>query len=169
MYKTKNDLSESVRAKVCALLSQRLADAIDLAYQAKQAHWNVKGMQFKSLHELFDSVHETTVKYVDEFAERIVQLGEVAEGTVRVAAERSSLPEYPLQLLPALDHVEALSDRLADFGEAVRAAIEESDDAGDFVTADIFTDAARDIDKLTWMLEAFLMEVGQMRRARRAA
>lgn len=56
MMNTKNDLSESTRRKVCEALSPRLADVIDLHYQAKQAHWNVKGVQFKSLHELFDEV-----------------------------------------------------------------------------------------------------------------
>src|SRR5437868_12476214 len=95
MFKTKNDLSETIRVKTIELLNARLADAIDLQTQTKQAHWNVKGPHFIGLHELFDKVNEDVEDYVDLIAERAVQLGGLAEGTARMAAKRSSLVEYP--------------------------------------------------------------------------
>jgi starvation-inducible DNA-binding protein len=58
MFKTKNDLSEDIRARVIDLLNARLADAIDLQTQTKQARWNVKGPNFIALHELFDKINE---------------------------------------------------------------------------------------------------------------
>ena len=58
-YDTRNDLPEAVRVQVIALLNQRLADAIDLDTQTKQAHWNVKGPNFSALHLLFDAIHES--------------------------------------------------------------------------------------------------------------
>src|SRR3954454_23937635 len=85
MFKTKNDLSEAIRAKSVELLNARLADAIDLHTQNKQAHWNVKGASFIALHELFDTINEGVENYVDDLAERAVQLGGVAEGTARMA------------------------------------------------------------------------------------
>src|SRR5260370_42604147 len=91
MFKTKNDISEDVRTKANDLLNARLADAIDLATQIKQAHWNVKGPNFIALHELFDKINEDVEDYVDDIAERAVQLGGVAEGTARLAAHRSRL------------------------------------------------------------------------------
>src|SRR6202521_485103 len=96
MFKTKNDLSEAIRTNVVELLNGRLADAIDLQTQTKQAHWNVKGPYFIALHELFDKINEDVEDYVDGIAERAVQLGGVAEGTARMVAKRSTLPEYPL-------------------------------------------------------------------------
>src|ERR1700743_1152129 len=95
MFKTKNDLPEEVRAKAIELLNARLADCIDLQTQTKYAHWNVKGPNFIALHELFDDINEAVEDYVDDIAERAVQLGGVAEGTARMAATRSSLAEYP--------------------------------------------------------------------------
>ena len=95
MFKTKNDLPEATRVKAIELLNARLADCKDLQTQTKQAHWNVKGPNFIALHELFDKVNEDVEEYVDEIAERAVQLGGVAEGTARMAAKRSSLAEYP--------------------------------------------------------------------------
>jgi hypothetical protein len=68
-------LGEKVRAGVVELLNQQLADALDLALQAKQAHWNVKGPSFIALHELFDSVVEEIVEHADDLAERAVELG----------------------------------------------------------------------------------------------
>src|SRR5689334_19231507 len=91
-YHTRNDLSEHIRAQVIDLLNQRLADAVDLQAQAKQAHWNVKGPHFSALHGLFDNVYGALEEYVDLLAERVVQLGGIAAGTVRVAASKSVLP-----------------------------------------------------------------------------
>src|SRR5215467_14281493 len=75
MFKTRNDLSEEIRAKAVELLNARLADCIDLRTQTKQAHWNVKGPNFIALHELFDKINEEVEDYVDDIAERAVQLG----------------------------------------------------------------------------------------------
>jgi Ferritin-like domain len=58
MFKTKNDPSEGIRAKAVEMLNAWLADCIDLQTQAKQAHWNVKGLHFIALHELFDGINE---------------------------------------------------------------------------------------------------------------
>src|SRR5262245_460197 len=74
MFETKNDLPEATRVKAIELLNARLADAVDLQTQTKQAHWNVKGPQFIALHELFDKINEDVEDYVDEIAERAVQL-----------------------------------------------------------------------------------------------
>jgi starvation-inducible DNA-binding protein len=155
MFKTKNDLSEAVRTKVIQLLNERLADCIDLQTQTKQAHWNVKGPNFIALHELFDQVNAAVEDYVDEIAERAVQLGGVAEGTARMVARRSSLAEYPAAV-DGLSHVEALSSALAAFGKSARKAIAETDELGDLDTADIFTEVSRGIDKWLWFVEAHL-------------
>ena len=156
MFKTKNDIPEATRVKLVELLNARLADCIDLQTQTKQAHWNVKGPNFIALHELFDKVNEAVEDYVDDIAERAVQLGGVAEGTARMAAKRSALAEYPAQAMDGRGHVEALSSALAAFGKAARKAIDEADDLGDLDTADLFTEVSRGIDKWLWFVEAHL-------------
>jgi starvation-inducible DNA-binding protein len=156
VFKTKNDLPEAVRVKVIELLNARLADCKDLQTQIKQAHWNVKGPHFIGLHELFDKINEEVDEYVDEIAERAVQLGGVAEGTARVVAKRSTLPEYPLNIADGRSHVEALSSALAAFGKTARKAIDETDGLGDKDTADLFTEVSRGIDKWLWFVEAHL-------------
>src|SRR6266568_220288 len=153
-YQTLNDLPESARGQVIDLLNERLADAIDLETQTKQAHWNVKGPQFIALHKLFDEISEAVEEYVDLLAERVVQLGGVAEGTARTVAERSELPEYPLTISTGEEHVWALSNALASFGERIRRAIDETDDLGDDDGTDICTQISRGVDKWLWFVEA---------------
>src|SRR5687767_15754400 len=98
LYDTKNDLPEKTRRNSVELLNQHLADALDLGLQAKQAHWNVKGPNFIALHELFDKVAEELKGFSDDIAERAVQLGGVALGTVQVVSKNTRLSAYPLGL-----------------------------------------------------------------------
>ncbi len=156
LHQTKNDLPKEKREKVIEILNQRLADAIDLKSQAKQAHWNVKGMSFIALHELFDQVATEIETHVDNIAERITSLGGTALGTVRVAARSSSLSEYPLEITEGSAHIEALSSVLADFGTKVRKNIDETADLGDADTADLLTEISRSVDKLLWLVEAHI-------------
>jgi len=153
-HPTRNSLSEEVRAQVTQILVARMVDAIDLMLMAKQAHWNVKGPQFRALHLQFDEVHETARAAMDLIAERAVMLGAQVHGTIRAAAQRTSLEEYPLQISADQDHVHALADRLGAFGKLIRDAIDATDDLGDADTADLFTEISRSIDMQTWMVES---------------
>jgi starvation-inducible DNA-binding protein len=160
MYKTKIDLSEKTRRNVIVVLNERLAEAIDLQSQVKQAHWNVKGPNFIALHELFDKISDVVLEQIDDIAERVTSLGGTAEGTVAVAAKRSKLKNYPLSITSGRDHLFYLSTQLAVYGKAVRLSIEESDKLGDADTADLFTGISRAIDKYLWFLEAHLQDKG---------
>ena len=151
---TKNDLARDTRQKVIDILNARVADAIDLQYQVRTAHFNVKGPSFGTLHALFETVYKAVDEFIDELAERAVQLGGTALSTVRISAERSNLEEYPNDVREGLAHAELVSDRLAAFGKLVRENIDEADDLGDKDTADLFTEVSREIDKYVWMVEA---------------
>lgn len=154
LHETKIDLAKGKREKLIAILNQSLADSIDLVYQAKQAHWNVKGPNFIALHELFDRVATELDTHVDDIAERITSLGGVAMGTVRLSAENSSLAEYPHEISDGTAHVDALSTALSDFGKKARKNIDATDELGDKDTADLYTGVSRNVDKLLWFVEA---------------
>jgi starvation-inducible DNA-binding protein len=156
MFTTKNDLPQAARTKVIELLNARLADSIDLQTQMKQAHWNVKGPNFIGLHELFDKINEDVEDYVDDIAERATALGGVVEGTARMVAERSQLPEYPLKIADGRKHVEAVATALAAFGKVARKAIDQSNELQDADTADLFTQISRGVDKYLWFVEAHI-------------
>lgn len=154
LHETKIDIAKGKREKLVEILNQSLADAMDLKSQAKQAHWNVKGGNFIALHELFDQVATAVETHVDDLAERVTTLGGTAMGTVRIAGERSSLSQYPLEITDGTAHVDALSTALADFGKKVRKNIDATEELGDADTADLYTGISRSIDKLLWFVEA---------------
>ena len=156
MHNTKIDIPTDKREALISLLNQRLADAADLKSQAKQAHWNVKGMNFIALHELFDQVAAAADGHTDLIAERITTLGGTAYGTVRQAAQNSSLSEYPLEIIDGTAQVDALSSALADFGKKVRNDIDRASELGDQDTADLFTEVSRETDKNLWFVEAHI-------------
>jgi starvation-inducible DNA-binding protein len=156
MFPTKNDLTVTTRATIIETLNLRLADAIALQTQAKQAHWNVKGPHFIGLHKLFDDISDATLEYIDLLAERAVQLGGVAEGTAKMAVQRAHLKPYPLDISTGKAHCEALSSALATFGNLVRQNIDEADKAGDKGTADLYTEVSRGVDQWLWFVEAHL-------------
>lgn len=155
-FETRIDIPEEAREKLIELLNARLADCFDLYSQIKQAHWNVKGSDFIQLHELYDTIAESVLEFVDEIAERATTLGGLALGTARMAAEATSLDEYPLDAVAGKETVAVVADRLAAFGSAARAAIDEATELGDQDTADLFTEVSRTIDKHLWFVEAHL-------------
>src|SRR5882724_4155990 len=151
---TQNTLREPIRRPMIALLNQQLADVLDLGLQAKQAHWNVKGPHFIGLHELFDKVAEQLEEFTDDVAERAVELGGTALGTIQIVSKQSRLPAYPLDLASGRKHVEALSNALAKLGATTREVIDTAAKGGDADTADLFTEVSRGVDKLLWLVEA---------------
>jgi starvation-inducible DNA-binding protein len=152
---TRIDLARSTRGKMIDLLNQQLADTFDLFSQTKQAHWNVKGMQFIALHELFDKLAEEVEDYTDELAERATALSGTAQGTARMAAKASTLKEFP-SVTDGRAVVAALADRYAALAKTTRAAIDVASKEGDADTADLFTEISRGLDKWLWFLEAHL-------------
>ncbi|WP_432797549.1 DNA starvation/stationary phase protection protein Dps [Poriferisphaera sp. WC338] len=157
MHKTYQPLEAHTREKVIPILNQSVADASDLYFQIKQAHWNVRGPDFIALHKLFDDVAEEVIEYIDDLAERIAQLGGQVHGTLKHAAQTSSLSDYPLDLTDSPGHVKALSEALSHFSNEMRLSIEKTDQMEDPVTADLYTQIGGKVDKWLWFIEAHNM------------
>jgi starvation-inducible DNA-binding protein len=155
-YPSSVGVPENNRQAIIALLNQRLADSVDLKSQVKWAHWNVKGMHFIQVHELFDSVAGHLEDQTDTLAERIATLGGVANGTVRESAEKSGLKEADLTASDAASMLKFLVHNVAHHANALRQAVQEADDLGDAITTDLFTTLTRELDKDLWFLEAHL-------------
>jgi starvation-inducible DNA-binding protein len=158
MHRTVNDLNANAKQTAVELLNKRVADGIDLALLTKQAHWNLKGPQFIAVHEMLDGFRTQLDGHVDTMAERVVQLGGTALGTVQTVAQSSLLAPYPTNIYAIKEHLAALIERYGAVANAVRRSIDAAGEAGDADTADIFTAASRDLDKALWFLEAHVQE-----------
>jgi starvation-inducible DNA-binding protein len=156
VHDTANDVPSNAKNVAIELLNANLAAGIDLALAIKQAHWNLKGPQFIAVHEMLDGFRAEMDGHTDTMAERVVQLGGTALGTTQAVAEGSPLKPYPTDIYAIPDHLKALAERFGAVANNVRKAINDSDDAGDPTTADIFTAASRSLDKALWFLESHL-------------
>ena len=105
---------------------------------------------------MFDTLHANVNVHVDVIAERIVALGGAAFGTASIVAEKTTLPAYPTDIRSGRDHADRMSIAFAAFAKVARAAIETADEAGDAITADLFTAVGAQTDKDLWMLDAHL-------------
>lgn len=153
---TRVDLPPDVRTGMITLLNARLADATDYALSIKQAHWNVRGLEFISLHKMLDEMFSETVEYADLMAERAVILGGQARGTLQSAAEGTTLSPFPTELSSVMDLLHALAVNLGKLATLVRAAANQATHEDDLGTADLFTEVSRGLDKQLWYLEAHL-------------
>lgn len=158
MVRTSHDLPQDKRFEMVKLLNQQLADTFDLFTQTKQAHWNVKGMQFYQLHELYDHLAEGLLAHVDSIAERATALGGAATGTARMAASATRLEEFPAEPVGSLDSVRLLVKRYAAAAQSTREGIDQAEQAEDMVTSDLLTQVTHDLDKYLWFLEAHIQE-----------
>ncbi len=149
-------IKSNTKTAMAALLNAQLADAIDLALDVKQAHWNVKGPTFIAVHELLDGIRTDLDGHVDTIAERVAQLDGIALGTVEAVAGATTLAPYPTDIRKIEDHLRVLVDHFTRVAKAAREAIDTADEAGDADTADIFTGYSRSLDKNLWFLKSHL-------------
>ena len=90
--------SDSQKEASFQTLNKYLVDFSNLSLITKQAHWNLQGKNFISVHEMLDDFYEMLQKYVDIFAERLIQLNFLAIATAEHLARNSSFQEYPSEI-----------------------------------------------------------------------
>lgn len=148
-------LDAGARDATGAVLQDTLVDLIDLSLVAKQAHWNVVGSQFRSVHLQLDELVATARQAVDDVAERASALGVSPTGTARTVADRSGVPDYPTGWQSDRDTIRHVVAALAAVIERLRPRVEETDKT-DLVTQDLLIGITRSIEEAHWMWQAQL-------------
>ncbi|HAN28469.1 MAG TPA: DNA starvation/stationary phase protection protein [Haliea salexigens] len=146
-------ISSSDRARVAEGLKRLLADSYTLYLQTHNFHWNVTGPQFRQLHLMFEEHYTELATAVDDIAERIRTLGEVAPGTYKAFAALSSIQEVD-GVPAATDMVEILNRGHEQVVKTCRAALGPAQEAGDESSAALISDRMRIHEKTAWMLRA---------------
>ncbi|MTD55971.1 Dps family protein [Amycolatopsis pithecellobii] len=134
-------------------LQATLVDLVDLSLIGKQAHWNVVGANFRSVHLQLDELVATARKYVDEVAERANAIGVSPNGKAKTVVESSGLPEYPDNWQSVESTVAAIVQILAEEIARLRKRIDETDKS-DLVTQDLLIEITRELEEAHWMWQA---------------
>ncbi len=155
-FPTRSYLPDEVRATSIGLLNQTLADLSAVTMQLKHAHWNVKGIEFYQLHELFEDLYERFEPHIDTVAERSSALGGRPMGTAGAVAQQSTIPQLSHADVDGQSMLREIADRLAVLDTNLYQQIETASQQGDLDTADLLNEVSRDVTKAQWFVESHL-------------
>jgi len=136
-----------------AHLQQVLVDVIELQIQAKQAHWNVIGSNFRDLHLQLDEVADAAREASDTIAERMRALEAVPDGRSDTVAATTTLPQFPAYEQNTADVVDLVTTRVYAAVDTLRA-VHDDVDAEDPSTADLLHQIIDSLEKLAWMIKS---------------
>jgi starvation-inducible DNA-binding protein len=155
--KTNIGITEANRKVIAEQLSKLLADEFVLYTKTLNAHWNLEGTDFHSVHLYFEALYGQSQDYIDSVAERIRQLGHYAPATLDNFLKLTHLTE---QLKGANNSQDLIKNLLGDHEaiiEFIRSNIKEFDEAHkDAGTSDFVTSLMEKHEKTAWMLRAHL-------------
>jgi len=137
-------------------LNTLLADYHIYYQKLRNFHWNITGKNFFDLHEKFEEMYDDAKLKVDEIAERILTLRFQPVSNFSDYLKSANLSESPSEI----NDVEMVKTLLKDHGtllEQMRKVIEKADAAGDEGTIDLIGGYIADIEKISWMLDAWTM------------
>lgn len=155
MSATATALSPSAQTEIAEALNQALAETVVTTMLAQNFHWNVVGMSFGPLHQLFQTIFEDHFEGQDDLAERIRAIGGHAEGRLAGMVERSKIAEHDghasdkemIRIL--LEAERTIAATLAGVGDVAEGH-------GDMLTQDLAIERGRAHEKFAWMLDAHL-------------
>ncbi|WP_084956848.1 Dps family protein [Thermoactinospora rubra] len=146
-------LSGQAKTVVAEALQGALVDLVDLTLVAKQAHWNVVGSQFRSLHLQLDELVAIARAHTDTVAERAVALGVNPDGRSSTVASTTKIQQPEAGWIETGKVVATFTDLLEGVIKRMRERIEATAEP-DPVTQDLLIDVARDLEKQHWMFQA---------------
>jgi len=155
--KTNIGITEENRSAVSEQLSKLLADEYVLYTKTRNAHWNVEGPDFHSMHLFFESQYEQLDEIMDSVAERIRMLGHYAPATLKSFLQLTHLAELTERTNDSLGFIRELTEDHESIIEFIRGNINPfANDYKDLGTSDFITGLMEDHEKMAWMLRSHL-------------
>lgn len=140
------------------ILSVLLADEHILYTKTRNAHWNVEGTDFHSMHVFFESQYDELAEVIDEVAERIRQLGQSAPATLKEFLQLSRLTEKKIAKNDSQNFIKALLEDQESIIKYIRESVAKMEDSKDFGTEDFLVGLLEKHEKMAWMLRAHLVK-----------
>ena len=139
--------------ELAASLQRVLVDLIELHLQAKQAHWNVIGKNFRDLHLQLDELVDVAREASDTVAERMRALDAVPDGRSDTVAATTSLPQFSSGEQATAEVVDLITTRVYGAVGTLRAVYDFVNQE-DPTTADQLDQIIESLEKLAWMIKS---------------
>jgi starvation-inducible DNA-binding protein len=150
-------ISETNRAAVSAQLAKLLADEFVLYTKTRNAHWNIEGPDFHSMHLFFESQYEELDDIMDSVAERMRMIGHYAPATLKSFLQLTHLAELTERSNDSLGFIRELVEDHNSVIEFIRGNINPfANDYGDAGTSDFITGLMETHEKMVWFLRSHL-------------
>ncbi|WP_255947118.1 Dps family protein [Streptomyces odontomachi] len=140
-------------------LQGALVDLLDLSLVGKQAHWNIVGPRFRTIHFQLDDVVDTARTYADTVAERAAAIGVPPDGRARTVADTTRTTGVKEGWVKDSDVVGVIAQALRDIISRMRERIDLTDKS-DLVTQDLFIGLTAQLEKHLWMFQAEQQQTG---------
>lgn len=138
---------------VAAALQQALVDLTDLSLQGKQAHWNIEGPGFRSLHLHLDEIIDEVRLAADDVAERMAAIEVAPDARAATVAATSLVDPMDPGFLPTDKTARQYEERLLAVSERIKATLDPVDEH-DHLSNDLLIGIATGLEKQAWMLRA---------------
>ena len=148
--------TDDLKASVAAL-QNTLTELQALQLQTKQAHWNVSGTLWYTLHELLQDHYEGLSKYADMVAERQLGVGASSDGRAITIVAASRLPEIQAGFMDDAQVIQFFTYQYQYETVAQRIHQRIGDvEKPDPSSANLLQEVETNIEKYQWQMRAFL-------------
>jgi starvation-inducible DNA-binding protein len=155
MTQTAAELSPTAQEEICGALNQCVAETVVATMMAQNFHWNVTGMAFGPLHDLFQQIYEDHFQGQDDLAERVKALGGHAEGQLSEMLKRSKVGEHDGRQA-AEEMVKLMMEAEEQLAATLSGTGEIAAGHGDTLSEDLAIGRGQTHEKFAWMLRAHL-------------
>lgn len=155
MTETAVALSEDAQQAIAEALNQAVAETAVTTMLAQNFHWNVKGMAFGPLHDLFQKIYEDHFIAQDDLAERIRALDVHAEGMLSGMIKRSKVSEHDGHATDR-EMIAMMQDAQETLAQTLAGAGALAAQHGDTLTEDLCIARGTEHEKFAWFLRSHL-------------
>jgi len=153
--KTNIGITETERQAVAAQLAKLLADEFILYTKTRNAHWNIEGADFHTMHVFFETQYQQLDVLMDSVAERMRKIGHYAPATLAQFLQLTHLTEQNASKNNSLGYLHELLADHESIIEFIRRNItpiaNSFNDAG---TSDFLTGLMETHEEMAWMIRA---------------
>ena len=150
-----SSIPHDAQSVIASALYQCVSETTVATMLAQNFHWNVTGMSFGPLHDLFQNIYEDHFEAQDDVAERMKAIGAYVDGRLSKMVENSKIEECEGQLSDK-EMIKSMLSAQETLAASFAGSADIATNHGDKLTEDLCIERGQKHEKYAWMLRAHL-------------